>query len=150
MCFHFSGREKEFIYMKTKHKRAYKYRFYPTDGQKRVRTDAYCQHGEKLYAHDLPARLTTLQQQPDYAWLAEASRVPPQQALQNLDKAFKIFLQGVRNTPSSRNDPCMACAPANTSNYWRVQSASSQQRTDGNGQDANALVSHPLARCHAS
>jgi putative resolvase len=60
--------------MKTKHKRAYKYRFYPTDGQKRVlartfgctrfvynwalrlRTDAYFKQGEKLCAHDLSAR----------------------------------------------------------------------------------------------
>jgi putative transposase len=91
--------------MKTKHKRAYKYRFYPTDSQKRVRTDAYCQHGEKLYAHDLPARLTTLQQQPDYVWLAEASRVPPQQALQHLDKAFKNFFAGRAKYPVFKKRP---------------------------------------------
>jgi putative transposase len=103
--------------MKTKHKRSYKYRFYPTDRQKRVlartfgcarfvynwalrlRTDAYFQHGEKLYAHDLSARLTTLKRQPDYAWLAEVSCVPPQQALRHLDKAFKHFFAGCAEYP---------------------------------------------------
>jgi putative transposase len=103
--------------MKTKHKRAYKYRFYPTDGQKRMlartfgctrfvynwalrlRTDAYFKQGEKLRAHDLSARLTTLKQQPDYAWLGEVSSVPPQQALRHLDKAFKNFFAGRAGYP---------------------------------------------------
>src|SRR6266567_4386764 len=54
-----------------------------------------------------------------------------------------------RSSPHLR-DACMAWDPANKSNYWRVQSVSSKKRTDGDGQDANALVSHPLARCDAS
>jgi putative transposase len=103
--------------MKTKHKRAYKYRFYPTDEQKRVlartfgctrfvynwalrlRTDAYFQHGEKLYAHDLSARLTALKQQPGYAWLGEVSCVPSQQTLRHLDKAFQNFFAGRAGYP---------------------------------------------------
>jgi putative transposase len=117
VCFHFSGREKEESRMMTKHKRAYKYRLYPTEEQKRVLartfgcarfvynwalrlcTDAYFLHGEKLYAHDLSARLTALKQQPDYAWLGEVSCVPPQQALRHLDKAFRNFFAGRAQYP---------------------------------------------------
>jgi putative transposase len=117
VCFHSSGREKEESRMMTKHKRAYKYRLYPTEEQKRMLartfgcarfvynwalrlcTDAYFLHGEKLYAHDLSARLTALKQQPDYAWLGEVSCVPPQQALRHLDKAFRNFFAGRAQYP---------------------------------------------------
>lgn len=103
--------------MQTKHKRAYKYRFYPTDSQKRelartfgcarfvynwalrLRTDAYYQQGENLSTHDLSARLTALKELPAYTWLAEVSCVPPQQALRHLDKALKNFFAGRAQYP---------------------------------------------------
>src|SRR5437588_10544687 len=68
-------------------KRAYKYRFYPTDEQAhmlartfgccryvynwalRQRTDAFFTHGERLSYAGTAERLTTLKQQADHTWL---------------------------------------------------------------------------------
>jgi putative transposase len=99
-------------------KRAYKYRFYPTNEQKhilartfgcarfvynwalRLRTDAYYQQNKRLYYSDTSAMLTQLKQQEDYAWLNEVSCVPPQQALRHLDKAFRNFFEGRAKYPT--------------------------------------------------
>jgi putative transposase len=101
-----------------KQKRAYKYRFYPTNEQKhilsrtfgcarfvynwalRLRTDAYFQENKRLYSSDTSAMLTQLKQQEDYAWLNEVSCVPPQQALRHLDKAFRNFFEGRAKYPT--------------------------------------------------
>jgi putative transposase len=101
-----------------KQKRAYKYRFYPTDEQKhilartfgcarfvynwalRLRTDAYYNENKRLYYSDTSAMLTQLKQQEDYAWLNEVSCVPPQQALRHLDKAFRNFFEGRAKYPT--------------------------------------------------
>ena len=95
-----------------KQKRAYQYRFYPTDEQKqmlartfgcarfvynwalRLRTDAYYQRQERISYHQTSALLTDLKSQPEYAWLNEVSCVPTQQALRHLDKAFRNFFEG--------------------------------------------------------
>ncbi len=86
------------------HKRAYKYRFYPTEEQKQllaqtfgccrfvynwglsIRKTAYFQHGQSLDYNDLAAMLPALKEQ--YPWLRDASAVPLQQALRHLDRAF--------------------------------------------------------------
>jgi putative transposase len=101
-----------------KQKRAYKYRFYPTNEQKhilartfgcarfvynwalRLRTDAYYQENKRLYYSDTSAMLTQLKQQEDHAWLNEVSCVPPQQALRHLDKAFRNFFEGRAKYPT--------------------------------------------------
>ena len=101
-----------------KQKRAYKYRFYPTEEQKhllartfgcarfvynwalRLRTDAYYHEHKRLYYSDTSALLTQLKQQEDYAWLNEVSCVPPQQALRHLDKAFRNFFEGHAKYPT--------------------------------------------------
>ena len=101
-----------------KQKRAYKYRFYPTDEQKhvlartfgcarfvynwalRLRTDAYYKENKRLYYSDTSALLTMLKQQEDYAWLNEVSCVPTQQALRHLDKAFRNFFDGRAKYPT--------------------------------------------------
>jgi putative transposase len=101
-----------------KQKRAYKFRFYPTNEQKhilartfgcarfvynwalRLRTDAYYQENKRLYYRDTSAMLTQLKQQEDYAWLNEVSCVPPQQALRHLDKAFRNFFEGRAKYPT--------------------------------------------------
>ncbi len=93
-------------------KKAYKYRFYPSDEQKRIlaqtfgccryvynwalrqRTDAYYQHGERLYYEHTAQRLVRLKKQQDTVWLKEVSSVPLQQALRNLDRAFRNFFEG--------------------------------------------------------
>lgn len=100
-----------------KQKRAYKYRWYPTDEQKqvlartfgcarfvynwalRLRTDAYYQEQKRIYYSDTSAMLTHLKQQPEYSWLNEVSCVPPQQALRHLDKAFRNFFEGRAEYP---------------------------------------------------
>src|SRR5258708_29697223 len=94
----------------SKTKRAYKYRFYPTDEQKQIlaqtfgccrfvynwalsiRKTVYSQHGVKLNANALSAMLTNLKK--EYNWLCNVSSVPLQQALRNLDRAFVNFFEG--------------------------------------------------------
>jgi hypothetical protein len=74
------------------HKRAYRYRFYPTPEQAavlartfgcaryvynwalRLRTDAYAERHERLDYDDTCAALTVLKQQPENAWLTEVAR----------------------------------------------------------------------------
>src|SRR5258708_4281532 len=95
-----------------KQKRAYKYRFYPTDEQKqllsrtfgccryvynwalRLRTDAYYKEHKRLYSNDLSAALTQLKKQEATLWLSDVSSVPLQQALRHLDRAFLTFFEG--------------------------------------------------------
>src|SRR2546427_2914428 len=101
-----------------KQKKAYKYRFYPSDEQKRIlaqtfgccryvynwalrqRTDAYDQHGERLSYQDTAQRLVLLKKQEDKLWLNEVSSVPLQQALRHLERAFRNFFEGRADYPS--------------------------------------------------
>ena len=103
---------------KKKHKRAYKYRFYPTDEQRHIlartfgccrfvynwalreRTDAYYQRGEHLSYKGLAQRLTALKQQEVYAWLNDVASVPLQQSLRHLDKGFNNFFEGRAEYPT--------------------------------------------------
>jgi len=99
-------------------KRAYQYRYYPTDEQQqmlartfgcvryvynwglRKKTDAYYQQGERLsYAH-LSCALTDLKKQDESAWLNEVSSVPLQQTLRHLDRAFLNFFEGRAKYPT--------------------------------------------------
>ncbi len=101
-----------------KQKKAYKYRFYPSDEQKRIlaqtfgccryvynwalrqRTDAYYQEGSRLYYEDTAQRLVLLKKQEDTLWLNEVSSVPLQQALRHLDRAFRNFFEGQADYPT--------------------------------------------------
>ncbi len=101
-----------------KQKKAYKYRIYPTDEQANIlartfgccrfvynwalrqRTDAFFQHGERLYYHQLAVMLTDLKKQEASAWLSEVSSVPLQQALRHLESAFRNFLEGRAEYPT--------------------------------------------------
>src|SRR5437016_5320511 len=101
-----------------KQKRAYQFRMYPTDEQKkilartfgcarfvynwalRLRTDAYYKENTRLYYSETSALLTDLKRQDDYAWLNEVSCVPIQQALRHLDKAFRNFFAGRASYPT--------------------------------------------------
>jgi putative transposase len=91
-------------------KRAYKYRFYPSDDQKsilaqtfgccrfvynwalREKTDAYYKRSERLYYEALAQRLPALKK--EYPWLADVSSVPLQQSLRHLERAFINFFEG--------------------------------------------------------
>ena len=101
-----------------KQKRAYKYRFYPTDEQKqnlartfgcvrfvynwalRLKTDAYYQRGERLSYAALSLTLTALKKGEEYTWLNEVSSVPTQQCLRHLERAFFNFFEGRAEYPT--------------------------------------------------
>lgn len=99
-------------------KRAYHYRFYPTQEQAhilartfgcvryvynwglRTRTDAYYQRQEHLYYEQLAVLLTSLKKQEEVAWLQEVSSVPLQQSLRHLESAFRTFFDGRAKYPT--------------------------------------------------
>lgn len=90
-------------------KRAYKFRFYPTDQQEEIlaktfgcarfaynymlrqRTDAWYQRQDRIDYHKTSAMLTALKKTPEYIWLNEVSSVPVQQSLRHLQVAFSNF-----------------------------------------------------------
>jgi putative transposase len=104
--------------VKMEQKRAYKYRFYPTDEQKHVlartfgcarfvynwalrqKTDAFYRENKRLSYKDLSESLTLLKQQDEYSWLAGVSSVPLQQALRHLERAFLNFFEGRAKYPT--------------------------------------------------
>jgi putative transposase len=123
-----------------KQKKAYKYRFSPSDEQKRVlaqtfgccryvynwalrqRTDAYYQRGERMYYEGTAQRLVLLKKQEETVWLNDVSSVPLQQALRHLDKAFRNFFDGRANYPTfkkKRNQ--QAATYANNAFIWKDQ-----------------------------
>jgi putative transposase len=99
-------------------KRAYKYRFYPTEEQARnlaqtfgcarftynyalhKRKRAYLDQGVKLSTKDLSAALTALKREEGTTWLKEVSSVPLQQALRHLDAASTNFFEGRAKSPT--------------------------------------------------
>jgi len=101
-----------------KQKRAYKYRFYPTEEQKHIlartfgccryvynwalrkKTNAYYQEHVRLYYNDLSVALTELKKQEETSWLADVSSVALQQALRHLDRAFLNFFEGRGKYPT--------------------------------------------------
>src|SRR6266571_5714218 len=99
-------------------KRAYRYRFYPTDEQAHnlactfgcvrfvynyalhKRKRAYFDHNVKLSTKDLSVALTTLKKEEGTGWLGEVSSVPLQQALRHLDTAYTNFFEGRADYPT--------------------------------------------------
>ena len=98
--------------------RSYKYRFYPTQEQKKqlsyafgcsrfvynhflkVRTDAYYEKKERINYHKTSELLTGLKNDENYAWLKDVSSVTLQQTLRDLDKAFTNFFSKRAKYPS--------------------------------------------------
>lgn len=118
--------------------RAYKYRFYPTPEQEnqlaqtfgcarfiynhflRVRTDAFFNEGQRVGYNDTARMLTELKRQPDTIWLCECSNVVLQQALRNLDVAFKNFFQGRAKYPAFKKKHGRQSARYTTSGFrWK-------------------------------
>lgn len=118
--------------------RAYRYRFYPTPDQEqhlartfgcarfvynhflRVRTDAFFNEGKRAGFNDTCKRLTDLKQQPDTVWLQACSNVVLQQALRNLDTAFKNFFQGRAKYPAFKKRHARQSARYTTSGFrWK-------------------------------
>lgn len=102
-------------------KRAYKYRFYPTNEQDnllaqtfgcvrfvynsilRWRTDAFYQRQEKIGYVGANARLTELKKDPELAFLSDVSCVPLQQCLRHQQTAFKNFFEGCAKYPAFKS-----------------------------------------------
>jgi putative transposase len=123
-----------------KHKRAYRFRFYPTPEQAavlartfgcaryvynwalRLRTDAYFERQERIGYHESSAALTALKQQPEAGWLNEVSSVPLQQALRHLDKAFRHFFEGRVQYPAFKKKHGRQAAEYTTSAFqWNAE-----------------------------
>lgn len=97
-------------------KRAYKFRFYPTDEQKHIlaqtfgcvrfvynfglhtRSTAYKERGENLNGYAIKAMLPALKQQ--HPWLKEVSSVPLQMSMLHLDRAYQNFFEGRAKYPT--------------------------------------------------
>ena len=120
-----------------KQKRAYRYRFYPTNAQVavlartfgcarfvynwalRLRSAAYREHQERLGYQDTSMALTTLKQQPETAWLNDVSSVPIQQALRHLETAFRNYFAGRAQYPTfHRKHGMQAATFASTAFRW--------------------------------
>ena len=97
--------------------RGFKYRFYPTDGQRKklaqtfgcarfvynwalaLRTNSYYQDNVSLSYTDTSNALTKLKKDPEKPWLKQVSSVPLQQGLRNLNTAFQNFFKGRTKYP---------------------------------------------------
>jgi putative transposase len=100
----------------SKTKRAYHFRFYPTDEQRIIlahtfgctrfvynwgltlRSTAYKERGEKLNYYTLAPLLPDLKKQ--HPWLSDVSSVPLQMSLRHLDRAFINFFEGRASYPT--------------------------------------------------
>lgn len=98
--------------------KAYKYRIFPTDEQKKqlaqtfgcvrlvfntmldARTKAWQQDKQHLSYHDTAKALTELKKQEDRTFLNDVSSVCLQQTLRNLDTAFRNFFAGRAKYPT--------------------------------------------------
>ena len=127
------------LYCKSmKQKKAYTYRFYPTDEQKhnlartfgcvrfvynwalREKTDAYYQRGERVSYAALSSTLTALKKQGQYVWLNEVSSVPTQQCLRHLERGFLNFFEGRAHFPTFKKKRNLQSAEYTTSAFmWR-------------------------------
>ena len=132
-----------------KQKRAYKYRFYPTEEQKhilarafgccryvynwalRLRTDAYYNENKRLYYNDVSVALTQLKRREETAWLSEVSSVPLQQALRHLDRAFIHFFEGRAKYPAFKKKRTQQSATyADTAFRWNGKTLTLAKMTD--------------------
>ena len=102
-------------------KRAYKFRFYPTNDQKdilaqtfgcarfaynymlKARTDAYYNEQKRMGYHETSALLTVLKKQSEFNWLNNVSSVPVQQALRHLQTAFSNFFAKRNKYPTYKS-----------------------------------------------
>ncbi len=98
-------------------RKAYKYRFYPTEDQARelartlgcvryvynwalaLRTEAWFERHERIDYAETDRLLVRMKKDPDRAWLAEVSCVPLQQSLRHLNAAFVNFFAGRAKYP---------------------------------------------------
>jgi putative transposase len=120
-------------------KRAYKYRFYPTPEQAaelartfgcvrlvynkalEERTRAYTEEGRRVSYGESSAALTAWKRSGDYAFLAEVSSVPLQQALRHLQAGFTNFFAKRARYPAfkSRKKSRLSAEYTRSAFRWR-------------------------------
>ncbi|MFT6917363.1 MAG: putative transposase [Motiliproteus sp.] len=102
-------------------KRAYKFRFYPTDEQAQLlartfgctrvvynhilnwRKDAFEQNQEKIGYAGASRKLTAIKMLPEFSWLNEVSCVPLPQCLRHQQAAFKNFFDKRSSYPKFKS-----------------------------------------------
>ncbi|WP_242467676.1 RNA-guided endonuclease InsQ/TnpB family protein [Thiocapsa imhoffii] len=119
-------------------KRAYRYRFYPTEAQAeqlarsfscarwiynwglKTRTDAFYNEGRRVYYKDLAASIKDLKKAPETQWLTEVSNVVLQQSLRHLDNAFTRFFRKESAYPTfKRRRDNQSCSYMRNGFSWR-------------------------------
>lgn len=116
-------------------KRAYKFRFYPTDEQKqilaqtfgcarfvynrmlKIRTDAWYVSQQRIGYHETSSLLTELKKQPGFCWLNDVSSVPVQQSLRHLQTAFANFFAKRNGYPKFKSKHGLNSAEYTTSAF---------------------------------
>jgi putative transposase len=88
----------------------------------RLRTDAYDQRQQRVSYAETSAALTTRKQQPETSWRHEVSSVPTQQALRQLDQAFRDFFAGRARYPAFHTKRGKQSAEYTTSAFgWNAE-----------------------------
>lgn len=116
-------------------KKAYKYRFYPNNEQKeqlektfgctrfvynhflKIRTQEWFENQKRVGYNETAGLLVSLKKEKDFEWLKEVPSVCLQQALQNLDNAFKNFFQKRAKYPTFKNKKGTQSARYTTSGF---------------------------------
>lgn len=128
-------------------KRAFKYRFYPTDMQAAelsrtfgcvrkvynlaltARTDTWTVNGERVSYPQTSAMLTAWKKTEELAYLAEVSSVPLQQALRHLQAAFTGFWGKRAQYPASSRSGSPAPAPSTRAALFAIPNGDSPLRS---------------------
>ena len=116
-------------------KKAYKYRFYPNNEQKeqlektfgctrfvynhflKIRTHEWFENQKRVGYNETAGLLVSLKKEKDFEWLKEVPSVCLQQALQNLDNAFKNFFQKRAKYPTFKKKKSSQSARYTTSGF---------------------------------
>lgn len=116
-------------------KKAYKYRFYPNNEQKeqlektfgctrfvynhflKIRTQEWFENQKRVGYNETAGLLVSLKKEKDFEWLKEVPSVCLQQALQNLDNAFKNFFQKRAKYPTFKKKKSSQSARYTTSGF---------------------------------
>lgn len=118
-------------------KRAFKYRFHPTEAQAAelartfgcvryvynwalaLRSEAYSRHGQRISYAQTDLMLTKLKAEPDTAFLAEVSCVPLQQSLRHLQAAYQGFFDKRAKYPRFKSRKRAKASATYTRNGFR-------------------------------
>src|SRR3954470_4415664 len=125
--------------MVTHVKRAFKYRFYPTDAQAAelsrtfgcvrkvynlalaARTEAWYRRGERVNYNATSAMLTAWKKTEELAFLAEVSSVPLQQTLRHLQNGFANFFAKRAKYPRFKSKRKSRASAEYTSSAFRYR-----------------------------